>query len=260
MKKKYFIFAAVAAVLINMIPIPVHADDVSDDTAKRIYATLIEEGYSHAGACGILGNVAVENPQFDPNLESADGNYYGLFQWSNVGERRSNLIKYCRSRLLKHNLITGQLAFAFHELRGGDSIASRIDSYLRETDDVAEAAMEFAAGFERCIGKTSNADNDGIYTGTIYPEHYNRTYQALNLRIEKANYYDNLFRELPLDNKLQFEIVEKPSILSRVITFLAILIGAVGIYILIRFMPRRYRRVIIRIIIRIRKAFRNDKL
>jgi len=180
---------------------------------SRIYATLIEAGYSHAGACGILGNMAVENPDFDPTLESANGKYYGLFQWSDVGERRTNLHKFCETRLFKPDKITGQMAFAFYELQGGDSIACRLDSFLRETDDARLAAMEFAAGFERCVGETSVPENDGIYLGDIYPEYNQRTYQALALRIDKAHYYDEFFRESPpLIEDVAITVKAKPSL------------------------------------------------
>ena len=42
-------------------------DDIPLEEKERIiYQSLIKAGYSPAGACGIMGNIAVESPDFDP--------------------------------------------------------------------------------------------------------------------------------------------------------------------------------------------------
>lgn len=164
---------------------------VVSDKEDAIIATLLENGYSLAGACGILGNISVENPRFKPDLEANHGITYGLFQWNDVGERRTNLVKWCNNRLLHYDRADGQLAFAIHELEGGDPIAYKINDFLKDTDDPENAAIEFAVGFERCIGATGHADIDGIYTGSFYPNVYGQTYQALNKRaVNAVNYYE----------------------------------------------------------------------
>ena len=190
---------------------------ILSENEDRIYTTLRNEGYSHEGSCGILGNIAVENPNFIPDLEANNGVTYGLFQWSDVGNRRSNLVSWCNNRLLYPNRIDGQLAFALYELNGGDPIACRVNDYLKHTDNPEKAAMEFAAGFERCIGSTSSAEKDGIYTGRIYPEYHDRTYQALSERINKANYYNDAYADAALSygNIIEINIVPTAGIVGE---------------------------------------------
>lgn len=165
------------------------------ETEDRIYSVLRKRGYSHEGACGILGNVAVENPNFDADLEANNGLTYGLFQWTNDGDRRSNLISWCNNRSIYPNRVDGQLAFALYELEGGDPIAKRCNDYLIKADNARNAAMEFAVGFERCIGETTAPEKDGKYTGEIYPEFSGMTYQALNERMNKAEEYEAGYRD-----------------------------------------------------------------
>lgn len=190
---------------------------ILSESEDKIYTTLRNEGYSHEGACGILGNIAIENPTFNPDLESSNGITYGLFQWSNVGNRRSNLVKWCNNRLLYPNRIDGQLAYALYELNGGDPIAVRVNDYLKRTDNSERAAMEFAAGFERCIGSTSNSEKDGTYTGRIYPEYMFCTYQALSERINKANYYNDAYANAALSygNIIEINIVPTAGIVGE---------------------------------------------
>ena len=194
-EKWYRIFGIVMASALIVLTYSVYTSAkelknyICSETEDSIYATLIEKGYTPAGACGILGNMSVENPKFVADLYSPGGYAYGLFQW--MDERITNLKKWCNNRILYWNRTEGQIAFAIAELEGYDSIAHKINSFLKNTDDPAMAAMEFCAGFERCVGSTGNDDRDGIYTGEIYPTLYGRTYQGLNLRVANAKkYYD----------------------------------------------------------------------
>lgn len=163
------------------------------DIENKIYATLRSVGYTHEAVCGILGNIAVENPDFKTDLYSNNGYTYGLFQWSKNADRQKRLHTWCNNRLLKSDSLEGQLAFAVYEIDGGDSIATRLEEYLETTDDTKMAATEFAAGFERCIGNSPNIQNDGVYEGTIYPEYYGEYFQALSKRVEAAKKYDEVY-------------------------------------------------------------------
>lgn len=160
-----------------------------EDKEDLVFETLTSSGYSVAGACGIMGNIAVESPEYDPTVLGPGDIPYGLFQWTDVGDRKKKLKSWCKEHGLGHDTIEGQLAFAIYELSGGDSIACRLDDFLRTTDDAYAACSEFAAGFERCI---SDEDNGcGIYAGSLYPEFYKKPYQGLNKRLNKAlNYYE----------------------------------------------------------------------
>lgn len=156
-----------------------------------VYDMLIAEGFSPAGACGIMGNMSVENENFDPTIEANNGITYGLFQWNDVGNRRTNLIHYCEDRHIHYDTIEGQVYFAIYEIRGGDAIAKKLRSYLETTDDPYTAAMEFTAGFERCVA--SKDLGQGKYTASIYPELKGKPYQSMNKRISRALNYANRY-------------------------------------------------------------------
>lgn len=178
------------------------------ETEDSIIATLLENGYSMAGACGILGNISVENSEFDPNLED-NGITYGLFQWNDVDGRRNNLVKWCRNRCLDPSTKEGQIAFATYELEGGDALAAKVNDFLKTTDDAEDAAMEFAVGFERCVGSTGHEHQDGVYRGSFFPKMYGSTYQALNKRIRNACVYYDTYS----DYELSSDLILKPKVI-----------------------------------------------
>ncbi len=156
-----------------------------------VYRSLLAAGYSSAGACGIMGNIAVESPEFDPGAVNESSGALGLFQWNDVGNRQQHLKDFCKDQKLNWNSIESQLAFAIYELSGADPIACRLDEFLKETDDPYTAAAEFAAGFERCISDSGKAAD--VYAGALYPEFYGEHYQGLAKRINKAlNYYERV--------------------------------------------------------------------
>ena len=181
------------------------------ETEDKVYNTLLAAGFSKAGACGILGNMAVENPKFEADLYGNGGITYGLFQWNNVGDRKDSLVRWCNNRLLYPNRIDGQLAFAIHEIEGGDPIAKRLEKFLKTTDNPREAAMEFSVGFERCVGSTSNPDMDAKYEGSIYPEYYGKTYQAMAERMAMAEHYYNGYIGERTDPSLVFIVDATPT-------------------------------------------------
>ena len=191
---------------------------VFSEVEDRIYNTLRAAGYTRAGACGILGNMAVENAGFEPDLYGSGGITYGLFQWNNVGERMDNLVKWCNNRHLYSNRVDGQLAFALHELDGGDPIAKRVKDFLMETDKPRVAAMEFTVGFERCVGASLRPENDADYDGFIYPEYFGRTYQALGKRMDMAEkYFDGYVTdEINPDLVYKTDAIPTPGLVSEV--------------------------------------------
>lgn len=105
-----------------------------EEKEKIVYKSLLAAGYSSAGACGIMGNIAVESPEFDPAAVNESSGALGLFQWNDVGDRQQHLKDFCREQKLNWNSIESQLAFAVYELSGADPIACRLDDLLKETD------------------------------------------------------------------------------------------------------------------------------
>ena len=172
-----------------------------------VYHSLVKAGYSPAGACGIMGNIAVESPDFDPAAVNESGGTLGLFQWNDVGDRKEHFKDFCREHKLNWNSMESQLAYAVYELSGGDPIACRLDDFLKETDNSYAAAAEFAAGFERCV--TDSGKPEDRYAGSLYPEFYGNYYQAMSKRINKAMNYHIRFVESadPDDNAEIYDII-----------------------------------------------------
>lgn len=164
-----------------------------EEKEERIYQNLLKAGFSPAGACGIMGNIAVESPDFDPSAVNEKNGAYGLFQWTDDGDRQKALKNYCIEHDIPEDSIDAQLSFAIYEIEGGDPIACRLNELLRDTDDTYTAAAEFTVGFERCI--TDNAKRADTYTGSLYPEFYGEHYQGLSKRINKAMNYYNRFNK-----------------------------------------------------------------
>ncbi len=174
-------------------------DDIPVEEKELIvYESLIKAGYSPAGVCGMMGNIAVENSTYDPSAINGSSGAFGLFQWTDVGDRQQKLKDFCREHNMNFGSIEGQITFAVYELSGADPIACRLDDLLKETDDPYTAAAEFTAGFERCISDSGKKAD--VYTGGLYPEFYGEHYQDLAKRINKAmNYYEH-FKENPPEN------------------------------------------------------------
>lgn len=152
-----------------------------------VYTLLLNEGFTKEAVCGIMGNISVECTNYNPKVTNVDDVTYGLFQWNEVGERKTKMLEWCKENEYSHDSIRGQVAYAIYEIKGGDAIACRLDGFLRNTHDAYTAAQEFAAGFERCV---SSSSKDAKYTGSIYPEYYGNHYQSMFMRISRSlNYY-----------------------------------------------------------------------
>lgn len=175
-----------------------------EEKEQIVYESLIAAGYSSAGACGIMGNIAVESPDFDPSAVNEANGALGLFQWNDVGDRQQHLKDFCKEQKMNWNSIEAQLAFAVYELSGADPIACRLDDMLKETDNAYAAAAEFCAGFERCISDSGKSAD--VYTGSLYPEFYGEHYQALSKRINKAMNYQLRFEDADGGSNSQINI------------------------------------------------------
>lgn len=152
-----------------------------------VYRLLMEAGFTEEAVCGIMGNISVECTNFEPTLEGNNNMTYGLFQWNDVGQRRTRLMEWCEENSYSYESIEGQIAYAIYEMEGGDSIACRLENFLKTTHDAYTASMEFTVGFERCV---CNNTEEMAYTGSIYPEYAGSHYQSMFTRISRSlNYY-----------------------------------------------------------------------
>lgn len=156
---------------------------------RSIYAYFRQQGYSHAGACAILGNLKTENDTFNPNSGSS---HYGLAQWDKP--RQANMIQYCNDNGLDYTTIAGQLQFIVYELGQRNS---DLNEYLKTVTDVKLATHEFAVIYEGCIGSTGK--EDAAYEGTMRPKMVGKTYQALGKRVRLATNYSSTFMQYTED-------------------------------------------------------------
>lgn len=79
---------------------------------QTVYFFCINElGYSPAAACGVMANIYKES-SFRSYIESSGS--YGLCQW--LGERKSDLISWCKRNTLDYTTVEAQLKYLKHEL------------------------------------------------------------------------------------------------------------------------------------------------
>lgn len=92
--------------------------------ADYILKTLVANGATVSGACGVLANVEAES-NFSTALNNGDGGLAsGLCQWH--PDRFSNLTSYCNSKGLSNRSLEGQTAFMIYELKQYPSTWSAI--------------------------------------------------------------------------------------------------------------------------------------
>ena len=110
----------------------------------KVYFTLRDDGYSHVGACAIMGNIMQESG-FRISAISYDGmGSYGICQWT--GPRKTNLKEWCKKNNLKSDSIEGQTKFLEHELKSYETLNAK----LKRSDDSLKTLTElFETKFER---------------------------------------------------------------------------------------------------------------
>ena len=113
-------------------------------TVRAVYVRLREEGWSHAQACGMLGNIAQESGFRTTVLGFDQTGSYGLCQW--LGPRKRALFQFARERGVSVTEVQTQVEFLLHELRTSEQAAAR---HLRGCLTPAAAALSFSKYFER---------------------------------------------------------------------------------------------------------------
>lgn len=136
-------------------------------SAESIYKALRTEGMSHAGACGMMGNMKAESNMqaniaqrgmtglgdaeytalFDRSPESCihDGVGYGLCQWT-YWTRKQALRQFARNWGVTAGAEDMQVCFAVYELKND---FPELWDYLCRTTNTAEAAERICREFER---------------------------------------------------------------------------------------------------------------
>lgn len=101
---------------------------------------------SPAAACGVMANIYRESSF--RNYVKSDSSY-GLCQW--MGERRSNLHKWCRNNGLDSSTMYGQLSFMQHELMSDEKYLPLVEimySLGNTEQDAHDAAREWCYKYE----------------------------------------------------------------------------------------------------------------
>lgn len=113
---------------------------------QTVYFFCVNElGYSPAAACGVMANIYKES-SFRSYIESSGS--YGLCQW--LGERKQELISWCRSNSLDYTTVEAQLKYLKHELTlekyyGLDAL---MRTYGSSAQDAYDAAREWCYKYE----------------------------------------------------------------------------------------------------------------
>lgn len=141
------------------------------DNAKIIWDRLINEGFTKAGAAGLMGNLKAESNLDSKNLQNTfekklgytdnsytqavdNGTYknfvkdsagYGLAQWT-YWTRKQNLLNFAKKQGKSIGDLQMQIEFLIKELK--DSY-SDLYNYLKKTSSVESASNEVLTKFER---------------------------------------------------------------------------------------------------------------
>lgn len=118
--------------------------------ADYILKTLVANGATVAGACGVLANVEAES-NFNTGALGDGGTSYGICQWHN--ERWTNLKTWCSSKGYSASSIEGQTAFLIYELKQYSSTWSAICTG-KGKQGARDAAYLMCVKFERPANPT----------------------------------------------------------------------------------------------------------
>ena len=111
---------------------------------RQVYDRIRAAGYSHAQACGILGNIQQESA-FRCAVEGYDGTgSYGLCQW--LGSRKKALQAFAKAQERPMCDPMTQVEFMLHELQHAERQAGRL---LGQCTTAAGAAWCFSRWYER---------------------------------------------------------------------------------------------------------------
>ena len=117
------------------------------DKKQKLYSWLREDGFSHAAASGIIGNVSVETgDSFSPRSDQANGPGRGIAQWSE-GERWDALVSWAQKQGKDPENLRTQYEYMLKEMRSG-IFGFQLDQFKRMTN-ARQAADYFDSHFEK---------------------------------------------------------------------------------------------------------------
>ena len=149
------------------------------EVKEYMWEYFLQQGFSEVAVAGILGNVQQESG-FKPEIISSSG-AYGLFQWTNAGSRKDKMLEAGREWARERGLpeeegwknVAFQCEYAMKEYesgwgsnyvyRGDRTILYGEKSLFETTSNVAEAALIWAASFERCVENGVKVEEKIVY-------------------------------------------------------------------------------------------------
>ena len=161
---------------------------------QKIWQFLKEQGFSDAGAAGLMGNLYAESGLIPNNLQNSynkklgytdeaytaavdKGKYknfikdsagYGLAQWT-YWSRKENLLNYAKRKKVSIGDLTMQLEFLIQELTIGYKSLLNI---LKTTNSIKEASNGVLLQFERPADQSITVQNKRVIYGQVYYDKY----------------------------------------------------------------------------------------
>ena len=115
--------------------------------SKKIYMWLRQDGFSHAAASGIIGNLSVETgDSFDPKIKQDGGPGRGIAQWTD-GARWDDLVNFAERKGNDPMDLRTQYDFMLHEMKNGGLGNFDLREFKQMTN-ARQAADYFDANFE----------------------------------------------------------------------------------------------------------------
>lgn len=165
-------------------------EPTAEQREKAGYQLLRANGFSHTGACAVLGNLQYES-NLNPN--NAYKSYYGMMMLK--GERLQNMKSWCGKNGYSYKSFSGQMAFLVHEMPSRMKTQGYNAVKKANASAVAfrNATTEFAVGYNGAITTSAvRKRGDAPYTGKIYKNAKGKYVTGLYTRISKA---ETLYRK-----------------------------------------------------------------
>lgn len=150
---------------------------------QKVYRFLTRKmGLNTAAACGIMANIrSLSN--FDPSMSSDNDTRYGICQWH--GDRKTNLINWCKTEHHKYNTLSGQLYYLQHEISQNNPDVlwngKNIYTAMLEIDNTAASGYQI----QYCTDKAFPEDQTALQT-IRHPDQLSVTISSLPV---KNRYY-----------------------------------------------------------------------
>lgn len=127
-------------------------ETANGDVPMAIYKALKNAGFTHEGACGMIGNIYAEN-HFKTDWTEGDQGSSGICQWR--GSRKIALMTYADAHGYEYDTLEAQLGYLIYEL---PTQCSGHYNDIKTTTNIEDATGLVARYFERCSNFASKED------------------------------------------------------------------------------------------------------